>query len=136
MVSVRLKTGGVESDSIYILNSNITVIQDNLSIFFKINGVTHQYLQWGFRYNNQMPSDPNNFGNGACTLVDNLLQIYGAKIVNGENGLFPFNLYIASPSKGNRSLIGPNASGEDDMHFTINTQTYYLSWRKRMMNAQ
>ncbi|MFN4124188.1 MAG: hypothetical protein ACK4GL_12900, partial [Flavobacteriales bacterium] len=34
MVSVRLKTGGVEGDPIYILNSNITVIQDDLSIFF------------------------------------------------------------------------------------------------------
>jgi ZU5 domain len=123
-VSVELETTNKEGrKSMYLLNTQISVVDSDLYVLVKIDGVPYEYYQYG--WNGTTPPDPNNFTLVNCgSDVENNFILTATTIRNSSEMVDLFTLELTSPSEGTRDL---GCSREDGgaMMLKIGNETIY-----------
>lgn len=128
-VSVSLEAADKQAKkSLYLLNSQISVVDSDMYLLLTIDGNTYEYYQYG--YNGAIPPDPNNVMMANCGLTDNVLSVVGAHVENGSNLISGFTLSVSNPAKDTRQLSCLYNDGQDDASFTWGgEQTQYNMFR-------
>jgi len=115
-VSVRLQAKDkAGNNKVFMLNSNISIVDSDYYLLLTVDGVTHAYYQYGF--NGAVPPDPNDIKMVNCAFTGGQLQIAAGEAMSNGNYLNGFVLDFNNPSETSRSLVGFHQDGEDDMWF-------------------
>ncbi len=138
-VSVELEAGDkAGKKASYQITSSISVVESDLYVELTIDGIKHDYFQYGL--NGTTPPDPNNIAQANCGLDDagkfSLICMEIKNSVEISNG---FTLICSNPSKGTINLKCYNdGNGEDEINFqpfAMPAEGYYtLNYVKRTKN--
>jgi hypothetical protein len=134
-VSVQLESSNKEgAKSSYILNSSISIVEDDLYLIVKIDGVSYEYYQYGL--NGGTPPDPNNYALANCTFDENTLALVGSMIHNNIDLTNLFGVELKGPFEGTRPFTC-FPDGDDDMGFIPAMGSEYVNERaiRKMSNG-
>lgn len=122
--------------SSFFVTSNITVVESDLFLTLKVDGVKFEYVEYGF--NGVLPDDPNNYFGVNCS-EDNGKLSFVATHSQGSNFTEYFVIDMANSSEGTHPLICIWDGGDDDavfQHNPISPIAYESSFTKRTYNEQ
>lgn len=126
-VSVQLESSNKEgAKSSYLLNSSISIVEDDLYLILKIDGVSYEYYQYGL--NGGTPPDPNNYALANCTFDENTLAFVGSMVHNNTDLTNLFGVELKNPSEGTRAFTC-FPDGDDDMGFIPAIGSEYVNER-------
>lgn len=135
-VSVHLEGKKKNGQTVtYMVTSGISIVDSDLYVLVKIDGVTHEYYQYGL--NGSIPPDPNNISIANCgTDGEGRVMFGGMSAQNGTTMLNGFSMVIHSPTEGTRSLtcyeaVEDDAYDEVSFQFSAGGKYYALDYVKR-----
>jgi hypothetical protein len=136
-VTVQLEasqsTGGTRS---FLVTSNITVVANEFFLHLTIDGVPYDYTQYGF--NTEVPPDPNNFTQVICGVTDGKFEMMASLLSTTGPVKNNFILNIMNPSQSQKTLVGSNKNGNDDLSFAVDptgTTGWELNYQQRTPNG-
>ncbi|WP_346237601.1 hypothetical protein ABDK00_000795 [Niabella insulamsoli] len=124
-VSVSLESSDKNGKkSAYMLTSNISIVEADLYLLLKVDGVPYEYYQYGF--NGAIPPDPSNLSIANCGIEDGILSIAGTQVENNSTLLSGFALSVKNPRVGTTALQCLQEKGQDEASFNLGSrQTNY-----------
>jgi hypothetical protein len=130
-VTVQIESNNKEGGkAAYMVTSNIYIVESDLYLIVNVDGVAHEYFQYGL--NGEVPPDPNNWAMANCGTTDNKLELYGVEYSNGSNIENSFAITFHNPSVTTRVLSGFNENGQDDAEYMVSTsKSYSIDYYKR-----
>lgn len=122
--------------SSFFVTSNITVVESDLFLTLKVDGVEYEYYEYGF--NGETPPDPENYFGVNCFEENGHFSFVGTHSM-GSNFAEYFALDMMNAFEGTHPMVCLYDDGEDDVIFQHNPASYTSfasNFEQRTYNAQ
>jgi hypothetical protein len=120
----------------FYVTSSISVIDSDLFLLLKVDGVEYEYYEYGF--NGAYPPNPDDYFGVNCFEENGHFSFVGTHNMGGSFSQY-FALEMADASEGSHPLVCLYNDGEDDAIFQTNPASpsaYTSNFERRTWNAQ